>query len=182
MTARADAWLPVARTVSSKRLWFTGPPLLRAFVISAETDQVRDGEWDDQGVPGGSDSKESACSAGEQGSIPGSGRSPGEGSGNPLQYACLEDPMDRPRGCKELATTRLSDQYCPTFLDDLRGTGQVTPQLKATQPSCQAVGRSPRSSQTLWGSRSSSGLVQAAPLPWAFIFRTVAATATGSRG
>ena len=86
MTARADAWLPVARTVSSKRLWFTGPPLLRAFVISAETDQVRDGEWDDQGVPGGSDSKESACSAGEQGSIPGSGRSPGEGSGNPLQY------------------------------------------------------------------------------------------------
>ena len=47
------------------------------------------------GFPGGSDSKESACDAGDQGSIPGSGRSPGEGKGNPLQYSCLENPMDR---------------------------------------------------------------------------------------
>ena len=46
------------------------------------------------GFAGGSDSKESACSAGDLGSIPGSGRSPGEGSGNPLQYSCLENPMD----------------------------------------------------------------------------------------
>ena len=38
---------------------------------------------------------ESACSAGDRGSIPGSGRSPGEGHGNPLQYSCLENPMDR---------------------------------------------------------------------------------------
>ena len=38
--------------------------------------------------------KESACSAGDMGSIPGSGRFPGEGSGNPLQYSCLENPMD----------------------------------------------------------------------------------------
>ena len=38
---------------------------------------------------------ESACNAGEPGSIPGSGRSPGEGNGNPLQYSCLENPMDR---------------------------------------------------------------------------------------
>ena len=37
---------------------------------------------------------ESAYSAGEQGSIPGPGRSPGEGNGNPLQYSCLENPMD----------------------------------------------------------------------------------------
>ena len=44
--------------------------------------------------PGGSDSKESACSAGDAGLIPGSGRSPGEGNGNPLQYSCLENPMD----------------------------------------------------------------------------------------
>ena len=36
-----------------------------------------------------------ACNAGELGSIPGLGRSPGEGSGNPLHYSCLEDPMDR---------------------------------------------------------------------------------------
>ena len=39
--------------------------------------------------------KESACNAGELGSIPGLGRSPGEGNGNPLQYSCLENPMDR---------------------------------------------------------------------------------------
>ena len=39
--------------------------------------------------------KESACNAGDLGSIPGSGRSPGEGNGNPLQYSCLENPMDR---------------------------------------------------------------------------------------
>ena len=47
------------------------------------------------GFPGGSDSKESACNVGDLGSIPGSGRSPGEGNGNPLQYSCLENPMDR---------------------------------------------------------------------------------------
>ena len=44
--------------------------------------------------PGGSDGKASAYNAGDPGSIPGSGRSPGEGNGNPLQYPCLENPMD----------------------------------------------------------------------------------------
>ena len=44
--------------------------------------------------PGGSEGKESACNAVNPGSIPGSGRSPGEGNGNPLQYSCLENPMD----------------------------------------------------------------------------------------
>ena len=47
-----------------------------------------------EGFPGGSDGKESACNAGDTGSIPGSGRSPGEGHGNPLQYSCLENPVD----------------------------------------------------------------------------------------
>ena len=42
----------------------------------------------------GSDGKEFACSTGDLGSIPGLGRSPGEGNGNPLQYSCLENPMD----------------------------------------------------------------------------------------
>ena len=46
------------------------------------------------GFPGGSDGKASACDAGDLGSIPGSGRSPGEGSGSPLQYCCLENSMD----------------------------------------------------------------------------------------
>ena len=44
---------------------------------------------------GSSVGKKSACSAGDLGSIPGSGRSPGKGNGNPFQYSCLEDPMDR---------------------------------------------------------------------------------------
>ena len=48
-----------------------------------------------QGFPDGSDGKESACSEGDLGQITGSGRSPGEGHGNPLQYSCLKNPMDR---------------------------------------------------------------------------------------
>ena len=47
------------------------------------------------GFPGGSDGKESACDTKDPGSIPGSGTSSGEGNGNPLQYSCLENPMDR---------------------------------------------------------------------------------------
>ena len=46
------------------------------------------------GFPSGSDSKETACNAGDLGSIPGLGRSPGEGNGNPLQYSCLENSME----------------------------------------------------------------------------------------
>ena len=46
-------------------------------------------------LPGGSDGKESACDAGDKASIPGWGRPLGEGHGNPLQYSCLENPMDR---------------------------------------------------------------------------------------
>ena len=46
------------------------------------------------GFPGGSDDGESACNAGDPGSVPGSGRSPGEGNGNPLQFSCLENLMD----------------------------------------------------------------------------------------
>ena len=58
--------------------------------------------------PGGSDGKESACNVGDLGSIPGSRRSPGEGNGNPLQYSCLENPVDRgfwieDRGSRSLA-------------------------------------------------------------------------------
>ena len=47
------------------------------------------------GFPGGSEGKASTCDAGDPGLIRGSGRSPGEGTGNPLQYSCLENPMDR---------------------------------------------------------------------------------------
>ena len=51
--------------------------------------------WKYEGFLGGSVGKESACNAEDLGLIPGSGRSPGGGHGNPLQYFCLENPMDR---------------------------------------------------------------------------------------
>ena len=57
------------------------------------------------GFPGGSDGKESACSVRDSGSTPESGRSPGEGKGNPLQYSCPENPMDR--GAWQLQSMRL---------------------------------------------------------------------------
>ena len=50
--------------------------------------------YNNQGFPGGAEVKASACSVGDLGLIPGLGRSPGEGNGNPLQYSCLENPMD----------------------------------------------------------------------------------------
>ena len=71
-----------------------GPSVRRIF-------QVRILEWvvssfsRGESSPGGSDGKASACNEGDPGSIPGSGKSPGEGNGNPLQYSCLENSMDR---------------------------------------------------------------------------------------
>jgi len=47
------------------------------------------------GFPGGSNTKESACNVGDPGSVPGLGKSPGEGNGYPLQYSCLENSTDR---------------------------------------------------------------------------------------
>ena len=71
--------------------------------------------------PGSSDGKASAYNAGDPGSILGSGRSPGEGKGNPLQYSCQENPMDG-EGWKATvhgvakSWTRLSDFTSPHFL------------------------------------------------------------------
>ena len=66
----------------------------------ASVDEMNlNGKWEALRVgpdfPGGSDGKASACSVGDLGSIPGLGRSPGEGNSNPLQHSCLENPMDR---------------------------------------------------------------------------------------
>ena len=52
--------------------------------------------------PGGSESRESACNSRDQSWIPGSGRFPEEGNGNPLQYSCLENPMDGGAWCRLL--------------------------------------------------------------------------------
>ena len=76
-----------------------------------------------RGFSGGSDGKESACKAGDLGSIAGSGRSP-EGNGNPLQYSCLGNPMDR-GACKATvhgfakSWTRLSERLSAhAYFDD----------------------------------------------------------------
>ena len=59
-------------------------------------------------LSGGSDTDESTCNAGDLGSVPGSGRSPGGGNGNPLQYSCLEKPMDRePGGLQSMGSQRV---------------------------------------------------------------------------
>ena len=65
-------------------------------------------DWD---FSGGSDCKESVCNVGNPGSIPGSGSSPGEGNGNPLQYSCLGKPMDReePGGLQFMESQRVGD-------------------------------------------------------------------------
>ena len=77
------------------------------------------------GFPGGSAGKESAYNAGDLGSIPGLGRSPGEGKGYPLQYSGLENSMDYTVHGVAKSRTRLSDLYCtstiPQFLKNLTG-------------------------------------------------------------
>ena len=78
------------------------------------------------GFPCSSVGKESACSAGHPGSIPGLGRSPGEGNGNPLQYPCLKNPRDRgswQATVHEVAKSqaRLSEQAPSPFVEFLIG-------------------------------------------------------------
>ena len=96
-----DRWVMVE---SSDRMWSTGDGNGKPLDILALNEYV--------GFPGGSDGKESACNAGDLGSLPGLGRSPGGGHGNPLQDSCLESPHVQkslvgysPWGCKELDTT-----------------------------------------------------------------------------
>ena len=59
------------------------------------------------GFPGGSDSKESTYNAGDLGSIPGLGRSPGGGHGNPLQYSCLENPTKEAGRLQSMGSQRV---------------------------------------------------------------------------
>ena len=81
------------------------------------------------GFPGGSDDRESMCNAGDPGTVPGSGRSSGEGNGNPQQYSCLENPMDR-GGYAESDTTETVSMHTLqqdiSELEHFQGNGSVT--------------------------------------------------------
>ena len=83
--------------------------------------------------PGSSEGKTSACNVGDPGSIPGSGRSPGEGNSNPLQYSCLENPRDKgacrasPRGHKESDTTERLHFHVWSYKTPRVGTGVEVP-------------------------------------------------------
>ena len=80
-----DVWCTVI-TARASPSWRLGPER----VPSTQFPELRPPHF-----PGGSDGKESSCNAGDPGSIPGSGRSPGEENGNPLQNSCLGNPLDR---------------------------------------------------------------------------------------
>ena len=73
----------------------------------------------EKGFPGGSDGKESTCNAGDLGSIPGMGGSPGEGKGSPLQYSGLENSMDCTVHGVVKSRTRLSDFPFESFQSTL---------------------------------------------------------------
>ena len=89
--------------MSLSKLWglVTDREAWRAAVHGLTKTQTRLSNWTELWArfqfifPDGSDDEESACNAGDPDSIPGLGRFPGEGNGNPLQYSCLKNPMDR---------------------------------------------------------------------------------------
>ena len=93
---------------------------LRIIIIKSFKNHIYSIRYPVMGFPGGSNGKESACNAGDQALIPESGASPGEGNGNPLQYSCLENPMDHrslvgsPMGSQR-DTTELLNMYPLSF-------------------------------------------------------------------
>ena len=89
------------------------------------------------GFPGGSEVKTSASNTGDLGSIPGSGRSPGEANDNPLQYSCLENPMDRGAWWATVhgvtkSRTRLSDFTLPYLTLNHPACGWLVQQQQKT--------------------------------------------------
>ena len=75
-----------------------------------------------EGLPSG---KESACNAGDSGSSPGSGRSPGGGHGNPFQYSCLENPMDRGAWQAEFMGSQSQTPECTPLTEALEDPKKV---------------------------------------------------------
>ena len=94
-----EAWLDANQGVTKSRTWLNDWTELKV-TEHAQRGRVPWGKPSctitrTKGFPGGSEDKEYACCVGDPGSIPGWGRSPGERNGNPLQYSCLENPMDQ---------------------------------------------------------------------------------------
>ena len=98
-------------------------PFVSVFFLCISTFQGHQSYGIRAHFPGGSEDKASACNAGDPGLTTGLGRSPGEGNGNPLQYSCLENPMDREAWWATVhgvpkSWTRLSDFTLRTLLTD----------------------------------------------------------------
>ena len=83
MVQLSHPYMTTGKTIALTRWTFVGKVMSLLFNMLSRL-----------GFPGGSEVKASAWNAGDPGSIPGSERSPGEGNGNPLQYSCLEKPME----------------------------------------------------------------------------------------
>ena len=124
----------LTRTLQELQEWWERPMKSVGWVRRhAEGDagvKEEDLVWLELGFPGGSVSKEPACNAGDLGLIPGLGRSPGEGQGNPFQYSCLESPHGQrslvgysPWGRKELDMTGWLSTHTHTELGTLQ-TGE----------------------------------------------------------
>ena len=85
------------------------------------------------GFPGGLEGRASACNEGDPGSIPGLGRSLGEGNGNPLQYSCLENPMDRAAWWATVhgvakSQTQLSSHFTSYMINEKYKKKKIQPQ------------------------------------------------------
>ena len=87
--------IPIIGGIISGNQLYQIEPWIAAIVLDWRCLNICNFVWFIIIFPGGSDGKASACNVGDPGSIPRSGRSPGEGNGNPLQYSCLENSMDR---------------------------------------------------------------------------------------
>ena len=138
--------------------------------------------------PGGSDGKASAYNAGDPGSVPGLGRTLGEGNGNPLQYSCLENPMDR--GSWQATVSGVTKSWTRlSSLTDFTFTGQLLPDTpffrgrmwSQIAPSCASRRWLPTQSLSWFVSLSSSMFFSLKYLLWLFLKITVSNARQGSQ-
>ena len=120
--------------------------------------------------------QESACSAGDLGSIPGSGRSPGEGNDNPLQYSCLENPMDRGAGQATVHGVTRDRHDLATKSPPAPAAAAAAKSLQSCPTLCDPTDSSPPGSPV-------PGILQARTLEWVAIsFSNTTRTSTPQLG